>query len=146
MGKGDRTFKGLVHPARNGYLWTLERSANTITFVEARPFVRQNVFKSVDPETGRPEYDTTKIPGIGRRAEYCPSSWGGKDWPPAAYNPQTGLLYIPANENLCGALTGRKETYRPGQLYMGVAFPDDFELLPHNQTCLLYTSPSPRDS
>ena len=128
--KGDRTFKGLVHPARNGYLWTLERGADRINFVEARPFVRQNVFKSVDPETGRPEYDTTKIPGIGRRAEYCPSSWGGKDWPPAAYNPKTGLLYVPANENLCGALTGRKETYRPGQLYMGVAFPDDFELLP----------------
>ena len=128
--KGDRTFKGLVHPARNGYLWTLERSADTITFVEAQPFVRQNVFKSVDPKTGRPAYDATKIPGIGRRAEYCPSSWGGKDWPPAAYNPQTGLLYVPANENLCGALTGRKETYRPGQLYMGVAFPDDFELLP----------------
>ena len=129
--KGDRTFKGLVHPARNGYLWTLERSADQINFVEAQPFVRQNVFKSIDPETGRPEYDTTKIPGIGRRAEYCPSSWGGKDWPPAAYNPNTGLLYVPANENLCGALTGRKETYRPGQLYMGVAFPDDFELLPH---------------
>ena len=129
--KGDRTFKGLVHPARNGYLWTLERSADQINFVEARPFVRQNVFKSIDPETGRPEYDTAKIPGIGRRAEYCPSSWGGKDWPPAAYNPKTGLLYVPANENLCGALTGRKETYRPGQLYMGVAFPDDFELLPH---------------
>lgn len=129
--KGDRTFKGLVHPARNGYLWTLERSADKINFVEARPFVRQNVFKSIDPETGRPEYDPAKIPGIGRRAEYCPSSWGGKDWPPAAYNPKTGLLYVPANENLCGALTGRKETYRPGQLYMGVAFPDDFELLPH---------------
>ncbi len=129
--KGDRTIKSLVHPARNGYLWTLERSADQINFVEAQPFVRQNVFKSIDPETGRPEYDTAKIPGIGRRAEYCPSSWGGKDWPPAAYNPKTGLLYVPANENLCGALTGRKATYRPGQLYMGVAFPDDFELLPH---------------
>ena len=128
--KGERTIKGLVHPARNGYLWTLERSADTINFVEAQPFVRQNVFKSIDPQTGRPEYDTTKIPGIGRRAEYCPSSWGGKDWPPAAYNPKTGLLYVPANENLCGALTGRKATYRPGQLYMGIGFPDDFELLP----------------
>lgn len=124
-------IKGLVHPARNGYLWTLERSADAIDFIEARPFVRQNVFKSIDPQTGRPEYDPKRIPGIGRRAEYCPSSWGGKDWPPAAYSPKTQLLYIPANENLCGALTGRKETYRPGQLFMGVAFPDDFELLPH---------------
>ena len=129
--KGDRSIKGLVHPARNGYLWTLERGADKINFVEAQPFVRQNVFKSVDPKTGRPEYDPTKIPGIERRAEYCPSSWGGKDWPPAAYNPKTGLLYIPANENLCGALTGRKATYRPGQLYIGAAFPDDLELLPH---------------
>ena len=40
-------------------------------------------------------------------------------------------LYIPANENVCDALTGRKATYRPGQLDMGLGFPDDFELLPH---------------
>ena len=115
--------------ARNGYLWLLERSADKISFVHAEPFVQQNVFTKIDPETGRPTYDPQRIFGIGKRAEFCPSVWGGKDWPPAAYNPQTGYLYIPANENLCGAITGKQETYTPGQLYIGADL-SAIELLP----------------
>lgn len=130
--RNGKSLNALVHPARDGYLWLLERSADKISFVDAQPFVRQNVFTKLDPETGRPEYDPQRIPGIGRRAEFCPSVWGGKDWPPAAYNPKTGYLYIPANENLCGALTGKQVTYQPGQLYMGVDF-SDVELLLHEE-------------
>jgi alcohol dehydrogenase (cytochrome c) len=129
VNRNGRSIKALVHAARNGYLWLLERSADKISFVHAEPFVRQNVFTKIDSETGRPTYDPQRIPGIGKRAEFCPSVWGGKDWPPAAYNPKTGYLYIPANENLCGALTGRQETYTPGQLYIGADF-SDIELLP----------------
>ena len=57
------TVKGLVHPGRNGYLWFLERSAEQITFVDANPYVYQDVFTSIDAITGRPEYDMTKKPG-----------------------------------------------------------------------------------
>ena len=58
-------------------------------------------------------------PGTGKRAKFCPSWWGGKDWPPAAYSPKTGYLYIPANENLCSWLEGEEVEYRRGQVYMG---------------------------
>jgi alcohol dehydrogenase (cytochrome c) len=129
VNRNGRAIKALVHAGRNGYLWLLERSANKIGYVHAEPFVKQNVFTKLDPETGRPTYDPQRIPGIGKRTEFCPSLWGGKDWPPAAYNPKTGLIYIPANENLCGALTGKPVTYQPGQLYIGVDF-SDIELLP----------------
>jgi alcohol dehydrogenase (cytochrome c) len=130
--RNGRSIKALVHAARDGYLWLLDRSAGKISFVYAEPYVRQNVFTKLDPETGRPTYDPQRIPGIGRRAEFCPSVWGGKDWPPAAYNPKTGYLYIPANENLCSALTGKQETYQPGQLYIGVDF-SNIELLPQDE-------------
>jgi alcohol dehydrogenase (cytochrome c) len=129
VNRNGRAIKALVHAGRNGYLWLLERSADKISFVHAEPFVRQNVFTKIDPETGRPTYDPQRIFGIGKRAEFCPSVSGGKTWPPAAYNPQTGYVYIPANENLCSALTGKQETYTPGQLYIGVEF-SDIELLP----------------
>ena len=36
-----------------------------------------------------------------------------------AYSPKTRLLYIPANENLCGTITGEPVTYTPGQRYVG---------------------------
>lgn len=112
--------KTLVHAGRDGYLWLLERGDPAIRFIDARPYVAQNVYTSIDPATGRPAYDESRIPKVGERTEFCPSIWGGKDWPPAAYSPATGYLYVPANENLCGAITGEVAKYRPGDLYLGV--------------------------
>ena len=51
--RNGRTIKGLIDVARNGYIWFLERSAGPITFVEGKPFVYQDVFKSLDPKTAR---------------------------------------------------------------------------------------------
>lgn len=117
--RDGRTVSGLVHAARNGYLWFLERSAAGIDFVDAEPYVFQNVFESVDPDTGRPTYDEDHKPGIDNEANFCPSLWGGKDWPPAAFNPETRYLYIPANENLCGFIEGVEQEYVAGQTYFG---------------------------
>ncbi|MEE2669561.1 MAG: methanol/ethanol family PQQ-dependent dehydrogenase [Gemmatimonadota bacterium] len=114
-----RSIAGLVHPGRNGYLWILERGPDAINFVEAQPFVQQNVFTSIDRQTGRPTYDEDRKPGTGKLADFCPSWWGGKDWPPAAYNPTTKLLYIPANENLCATSEGEEVEYRPGRAFIG---------------------------
>jgi len=122
--KDGRTIKGLVHPARNGYLYLLERSRDRIGFVSATPYVKQNVFKSIDPKTGRPDYYADRIPRTGKRADFCPSLWGGKDWPSAAYNPKMGRLFIPANDNHCGFMEGKVQKYVAGQWWTGVDIPD----------------------
>lgn len=114
-----RTVKGLIDVARNGYLWFLERTNGPINFVDGRPYVTQNVFRSLDPKTGRPDVDPARKPGTGKSAEFCPSHWGGKNWPPIAYSPKTRMIYIPANENLCGSIVGRPATYTPGSSYTG---------------------------
>ena len=118
--RDGRTRKALVHPGRNAYLWVLERSADSIDFLDATRFVYQDVFTSIDPETGRPEYDPAKTPATGAGAVFCPSWSGGKNWPPAAYNPNTKLLYIPANEYTCSYLEGVEDEYRPGRTFMGM--------------------------
>ena len=120
-----KIVKGLVHPGRNGYLWFLERSAEQITFVDANPYVYQDVFTSIDAITGRPEYDMSKKPGTGYEASFCPSLWGGKDWPPAAFDPNSRLLFIPANENVCSTMVGEEIEYSPGRAYMGRGTSDD---------------------
>ena len=48
----------------------------------------QNVFTSIDKETGRPEVDMAHKPATGKSAQFCPGLWGGKDWPFEAYNPE----------------------------------------------------------
>ena len=117
--RDGETVPGLVHPGRNGYLWFLSRSADSIGFVDAQPYVKQDVFTGLDPDTGRPTYDETKKPGVDKPATFCPSLWGGKDWPPAAFSPRTRLLYIPANDNVCSHMTGVEEEYRKGRTFMG---------------------------
>jgi alcohol dehydrogenase (cytochrome c) len=118
--RNGRTVKGLVDVARDGYLWFLERSDGPITFVDGRPYVKQNVFKSLDPKTGRPEIDLARKPASGKTAEFCPSLWGGKNWPPIAFSPKTRMIYIPANENLCESITAVPAIkYAAGQRYTG---------------------------
>ncbi len=104
--RNGRTFPAAVHAGRDAYLWILERKSDgELKFVDAKPFVYQNVFKSLDPQTGRPTYDEAKVPHLNVKSSFCPGLWGGKDWPPEAYNPETKLLYVPANENLCASIT-----------------------------------------
>lgn len=119
--RDGETVKGIVHAGRNGYLWFLNRTADSIGFEDATPYVFQEVFTSIDPVTGRPEYDMSKKPGTGKPADFCPSLWGGKDWPPEAFNPELRLLFIPANENLCSTVEGEEAEYSPGRAYMGRA-------------------------
>jgi alcohol dehydrogenase (cytochrome c) len=119
--RGGRTIKGLIDVARDGYLRFLERTDGRIHFIEGKPFVTQNVFKRLDPETGRAEVDETHKPGTGKEAQYCPSLWGGKNWPPIAFSPKTRMIYIPANENLCQQFSGVEVEYTPGKGYTGTA-------------------------
>ena len=128
--KGE-LIKGLVHPGRNGYLWFLERSKGEIRYVDAQPYVKQDVFLSLDPISGRPTYDESKKPKTGEGAHFCPSHWGGKDWPPAAFNPKTRLLYVPANDNVCAFMIGEEIEYREGREFMGTDWEESrLELTP----------------
>jgi len=117
--RNGRTIKGLINVARDGYLWFLERTADRINFVQGMPFVKQNVFRGLDPKTGRPDVDPARQPGTGKQAEFCPSHWGGKNWPPGAFNPMTRMLYFPANENLCTTMVGKPVTYTAGRSFTG---------------------------
>ena len=128
--KGE-LIKGLVHPGRNGYLWFLERGKGEIRYVDAQPYVKQDVFLSLDPISGRPTYDESKKPKTGEGAHFCPSHWGGKDWPPAAFNPKTRLLYVPANDNVCAFMIGEEIEYREGREFMGTDWEESrLELTP----------------
>ena len=121
--RGNRSIKGLIDVARDGYMWFLERGDANPHFIEGKPYVKQNVFKRLDPETGRPEIDEAHKPGTGKLAEFCPSLHGGKNWPPIAFSPQTRMIYVPANENLCSASQGEEIVeYTPGKGFTGVKF------------------------
>jgi alcohol dehydrogenase (cytochrome c) len=123
--RGGRTIKGLIDVARDGYMWFLDRGDDTtggrIKFIEGKPFVNQNVYTKLDPETGRPTVDPAHKPGTGKEADFCPNLHGGKNWPPIAFSPKTRMIYVPANNNLCGSSTGLDSVvYDAGKGFTGV--------------------------
>jgi alcohol dehydrogenase (cytochrome c) len=117
--RNGRTIKGLVNVSRSGYVWFLERGSRRLGFIEGKPFVTNTVYRGLDPITGRPDVDPAHKPATGRETEFCPGSHGGKNWPPAAFNPQTRMIYIPVNNNVCGRLTGMPITYQRGKAFSG---------------------------
>ena len=124
--RNGRMIKGLIDVGRDGYLWFLERTEGKINFVEGKPFVKQNVFRGIDPKTGRPDVDPAHKPGTGHMVQHCPSLSGGKNWPPIAFSPETRMIYIPANENICGTSVGREVEYVPGRNYTGASLSFEF--------------------
>lgn len=77
---------------RNGFLYVLDRANGGL--ISAKPFEKVNWASEVNPETGRPvETDVAKRLRAGEEVELWPSTRGAKNWPHAAFNPETGLLY-----------------------------------------------------
>jgi alcohol dehydrogenase (cytochrome c) len=120
--RSGRTIKGLIDVARDGYLWFLDRSAGSIRFVEGKPYVYQDVFRGLDPVTGRPDVDPAHKPGTEKEAGFCPDAHGGKTWPPIAFSPKTRMIYVPANNNLCMSMVGVPATDREGRAFAAIQF------------------------
>lgn len=119
--RNGQNVKGLIDVARNGYIYFLDRgNGGAIGFVDGKPYVLQTAFKGLDPKTGRPDIDPEHKPGTNKAAQFCPTISGGKNWPPVAFNPETRLLYIPANDNMCMSMEGQPAVYTAGRGYTGV--------------------------
>lgn len=110
----------IVSAHRNGYFYLLDRSGGGVKYVRASKYATSNVYKSIDAN-GRPQWDPEHRPDIGKTVNACPSFLGGKNWNPAAYSPQTGLVYIPAND-WCMDIKGAQVQYVAGEAFVGAEF------------------------
>jgi alcohol dehydrogenase (cytochrome c) len=89
---GGQKRKVIMQLNRNGFLYVIDRTSGKL--VAANAFEKVNWASYVDKETGRPvETDIAKSIRAGKATEHWPSTRGGKNWPHAAFNPETGLLY-----------------------------------------------------
>jgi alcohol dehydrogenase (cytochrome c) len=103
---------------RNGFLYVLDRTNGKL--LSAKPFEKVNWATHVDMATGRPvESEVSARVRAGEKIELWPSQWGAKNWPHAAFNPETGLLY--ANTmHVMRYYRFVPVEYKPGQRYQGV--------------------------
>jgi len=87
----------IMQANKNGFFYILDRK--TGKFISAKPYVPQNWASGLDPKTGRPiEHADIRYSETGKSIVMMPGPDGGHSWHPMAYNPNTGLVYIPAQE------------------------------------------------
>jgi quinohemoprotein ethanol dehydrogenase len=88
-----RMRKVIMQAAKNGFFYLLDRV--TGEFLSAQPFVKVSWALSIG-EDGRPVVNPAAYYDQDPISIY-PTGGGAHNWAPMSYNPNTGLVYIPAS-------------------------------------------------
>ena len=117
----DITYKSnrvraLLHADRNGQFVVLDRVSGA--FLYATPLVKSTAVLGYDARGNARIDPAARLRGNGP-AHVCPSSIGGKNWWPSAYDPVLGRLYVPLS-HMCMSMTKTTLEDRVGAPYLGV--------------------------
>ena len=89
-----RTRNVIMQASKNGFFYVLDRK--TGEFISGAPFVKGVTWASgLDPKTGRPVVSPSAYAGL-EPVMVSPDAGGAHNWNPMAFNPTTGLVYLPA--------------------------------------------------
>jgi quinohemoprotein ethanol dehydrogenase len=87
--------KVLMQAPKNGFFYVRDRL--TGEFISAEPYVPVNWASHIDKLSGRPvETENARYENGPQLA--LPAPFGGHNWHPMSFNPNTGLVYVPAQE------------------------------------------------
>ena len=118
--------KLLFHPDRNGLAYTLDRDTGELVVASKYdPAVNWTTGVDMDPNSptyGRPsvvEAMSTDHNGEDVNTQgICPAALGTKDQQPAAWDPNTKLMYVPTN-HVCMDYEPFRVSYTAGQPFVG---------------------------
>jgi quinohemoprotein ethanol dehydrogenase len=107
---GGATRKVLMQAPKNGFFYVLDRTNGQ--FISAKNYVQTTWASSIDAN-GIPVENPAARYTDGKPAVVLPSAFGGHNWHPMAFSPNTGLAYIPAQELPGGYMHDANFVWRP---------------------------------
>jgi alcohol dehydrogenase (cytochrome c)/quinohemoprotein ethanol dehydrogenase len=145
---GGRLRKVIMQAPKNGFFYVLDRE--TGEFLSAEGYMPTNWATHIDPETGRPvETDFSRYDETGEPVHIVPGPGGAHNWQPMSFNPETGLVYIPAKQE--SMLYYLDDAFKVRALGMNAGvnmweldwadYPLDEQYMPENQGHLLAWDP-----
>ena len=93
-----RPRKVLMQAGKNGFFYVLDRTSGEL--ISANNFVPVSWASHIDLTTGRPVEIEENLYGVEEAKRVTPGPFGAHPWHPMSYSPDTGLVYIPAQENV----------------------------------------------
>jgi len=109
--------KVIMQAPKNGFFYVLDRTDGE--FISAEAYVPVNWATHIDPETGKP-VENPDAHYANESREIRPAPYGGHNWHPMAYNPDAGLVYIPALDIPFSFAQDNAFRYQPGEWNTGV--------------------------
>ena len=125
---GGKPRKVIMQAPKNGFFYVLDRQTGELLSADAYATVTWATH--VDMETGRP-VETEGARYVGKATGlHFPGPIGGHNWHPMSYNPDTGLVYIPAQDAPWVYATDKEFRHRKGYWNTGTdnrpaSLPDD---------------------
>jgi len=87
----------LMQANKNGFFYVLDRKSGAL--ISAKAIVPMSWASGIDIKTGRPiENKDARYGETGKPVDIKPGALGAHNWQPMAFNPNTGLVYIPAQQ------------------------------------------------
>jgi quinohemoprotein ethanol dehydrogenase len=92
-----KTRHVLMQANKNGFFYVLDRKSGAL--ISAKAIVPMTWASGIDAKTGRPiETKEARYSETGKQVDIKPGPLGAHNWQPMAFNPNTGLVYIPAQQ------------------------------------------------
>jgi alcohol dehydrogenase (cytochrome c)/quinohemoprotein ethanol dehydrogenase len=86
----------VMHAPKNGFFYVLD--AKSGKFLSGTPWTMQTWATGIDPVSGRPQVNPeARYEQTGKLFVSVPGAGGAHSWQAMSFSPQTGLMYIPAN-------------------------------------------------
>jgi len=112
--------KVIMQAPKNGFFYVIDRA--TGEFISANNFVPVTWATHIDPDTGRPvETPAARYYTAGPSLQ-LPGPLGAHNWHPMSYSPDSGLVYIPAQEAPWIYSNKDNYTYKEGVWNTGIEF------------------------
>ncbi len=112
--------KVILHAPKNGFFFVIDRTNGK--FISAKNFVDVNWATGYDAN-GRP-IEVAEARG-DKPFDSIPGPYGAHNWHPMSFNPQTGLVYLPAQNvpiRVVEEKTWTQNANSPGQLHSGLGW------------------------
>ncbi len=116
---GGQMRKVLMHAPKNGFFYVIDRTNGKL--ISAQKFAIVTWAKGIDMKTGKPIEDPNAR-YTDKMAVIYPQETGAHNWQPMTFDPQTGLVYIPAMDGAAIFVADKNFTYRPGAWNTGADF------------------------
>ena len=109
----------IVQAPKNGFFYVVDRLTGELLSAEA--FADDVTWATeIDPESGRPVETPEARYGMNKKGAYLsPGPTGAHNWRPMSWNADTGLVYLPAQNNSSYYEMVESLDYRPGQWNTG---------------------------